>query len=48
MFVEYEDEKSINHVTRFLKKGRIKGVSNKCYLAGTNTFTRIIKSKRGQ
>lgn len=48
MFVEYEDEKSINLVTRYLKKGRISGVSSKCYLAGTNTFTRIIKSKKGQ
>ena len=45
MFVEYEDEKSINLITRYLKKGRISGISSKCYLAGTNTFTRIIKSK---
>ncbi len=48
MFVEYEDEKSINLITRFMKKGRISGISSKCYLAGTNTFVRIIKSKKGQ
>jgi hypothetical protein len=43
MFVEYEDEKSINLVTRFMKKVMLSGI----YLAGTNTFTRIFKSKKG-
>ena len=43
MFVEYEDEKSINLVTRFMKKVMLSGI----YLAGTYTFTRIFKSKKG-
>jgi len=43
MFVEYEDDKSINLVTRFMKKAMQSGI----YLAGTNTFTKIFKSKKG-
>jgi len=43
MFVEYEDDKSINLVTRFMKKAMQSGI----YLAGTNTFTKILKSKKG-
>lgn len=45
MFVEFENEKSIHRVNKMVYKRRI-NFSRKCYLAGTNTFVAIRRSKR--
>ena len=45
MFVEFEHEKSIALVSRSIYKRRL-CFSRKCYLAGSNTFVAIRRSKR--
>ena len=45
MFVEFENEKDSNRVQTLLRKRKL-NVSKKAYLAGSNTFIAIKRSKR--
>lgn len=45
IFVEFENEKQMGKVARLMYKGRI-NITRKGYLAGSNTFVQIRRSKR--